>query len=98
MNGWEFAILGIVFFGSLQAVVYYFSYKGFEKGQVSILSPIFASFAGLVALLSVLIFRESINASFVPSLLLIFGGIILINLDLSSFKLILKFHLVPTPI
>ncbi len=77
---------GIIFFGTLQTVVYYFAYKGFEKGQVAILSPIFASFAGLVALLSVLIFGEVLNPVFVPALLLIFGGVMLINLDLKSLK------------
>ncbi len=79
--------LGIIIFGTLQTIVYYFSYKGFEKGEVSILSPIFASFAGIVAILSVLVFRESLNVAFVPALVLIFGGVIFINLDLESLKL-----------
>src|SRR5258706_9392782 len=33
----------LLFFGVLQATVYYFVYKGFGKGQVSLLSPVFAS-------------------------------------------------------
>ncbi len=78
--------LGILFFGTLQTIVYYFAYKGFEKGQVAILSPIFASFAGMVALLSVLVFGEALSVGFVPALVLIFGGVMLINLDLKSLK------------
>jgi drug/metabolite transporter (DMT)-like permease len=82
LNDW----LGIIFFGTLQTIVYYFGYKGFEKGQIAILSPIFASFAGLVALLSVLVFGEVLNGGFVPSLVLIFGGVMLINIDLRSLR------------
>lgn len=77
---------GLLLFGTLQTIVYYFSYKGFEKGKVAILSPIFASFAGLVALLSVLVFREALHIVLVPALILIFGGVILINLDLESLR------------
>ena len=82
LNAW----LGLLFFGGLQTMVYYFGYKGFEKGQVAILSPIFASFAGMVALLSVFVFGEVLNISLVPALVLIFGGVILINLDLKSLR------------
>ena len=78
--------LGLIFFGSLQTAVYYFAYKGFEKGEVSILSPIFASFAGMVALLSVLVFGEALQIGFVPALVFIFGGVILINLDVENLK------------
>lgn len=78
---------GLIFFGTLQTIVYYFAYKGFEKGEVSILSPIFASFAGLVALLSVVMFGEVLKIGFAPALVLIFGGVILINIDLGSLNL-----------
>ncbi len=78
--------LGLIFFGALQAAVYYFAYKGFGEGEVSILSPIFASFAGLVALLSVLVFGEILSVGMVPALVIIFGGVILMNLDLGRFR------------
>lgn len=83
---------GLIFFGTLQAAVYYFAYKGFEKGEVSILSPIFASFAGMVALLSVLVLGEVLNVFFVPALLIIFVGVICINLDLENLKA-KRFHI-----
>lgn len=73
--------LELIFFGMLQTVVYYFAYKAFEKGEVSILSPIFASFTGIVALFSVFLFGEMLSATLVPILLVIFTGTIMINLD-----------------
>lgn len=78
--------IGFLIFGALQTVVYYFSYKGFEKGNVSVLSPIFASFAGLVALFSVLVFGEIVSGGLVLALILIFGGVILINLDIKGLR------------
>src|SRR6185436_10935258 len=30
--------IGVIIFGSLQATVYYFAYKGFEKGKIAVLS------------------------------------------------------------
>lgn len=76
--------LGLLFFGTLQMTVYYFGYKGFQKGKLAVLSPIFASFSGLVALFSVFIFGEVLSIGLVPALVLIFGGIMLINLDIKS--------------
>ena len=88
--------LGLLFFGALQTAVYYFGYKGFEKGEVSLLSPIFASFAGLVALLSVLVFGETLRLILVPALVLIFGGVILINIDFRNWKARgIRIHTVP---
>lgn len=73
--------IGLVFFGTLQTVVYLFVYKGFEKGKVSILSPILASYTGLVALLSVIVFGEVLKVNLIPALFFIFSGVLLINLD-----------------
>lgn len=88
--------LGLIFFGTLQTVVYFYGYKGFEKGQVSILSPIFASFTALVALLSVLVFGEALKFNLIPALILIFGGVLLLNIDPKSMKSN-KFHIAGTP-
>src|SRR5207302_565666 len=43
----------LIFFGALQAIVYLLAYEGFGKGKLSILNPIFASYAGLAAVLSI---------------------------------------------
>jgi drug/metabolite transporter (DMT)-like permease len=79
--------MGVIFFGTLQTVVYYFAYTAFEKGKVSILSPIFASFAGLVAVGSVILFGEVVHAGLAVALLVIFGGVLLINTDPETLRL-----------
>ena len=78
--------LGLLFFGSLQTAVYYFAYKGFESGQVAVLSPIFASFAGWVALISVFFRGEVLGPGLASALMLIFGGVFLINVDLAGLR------------
>lgn len=50
--------LYLCFFGALQGLVYLLVYIGFGKGQVAVLNPIFASFSGLVALVSVFFLAE----------------------------------------
>jgi drug/metabolite transporter (DMT)-like permease len=76
--------LGLIGFGILQAVVYFFVYKGFGKGQVTLLAPVFASFSGITALLSILIFKEVVSTSLLIALAVIFAGILLISLDFSA--------------
>lgn len=71
--------LGLAFFGSLQAVVYYLLYKGFGQGQVACLSPTFASFSGLVALGSILFFSESATVAKIVALATIFVGIMFLS-------------------
>ena len=78
--------LALIFFGTLQTVVYYFAYKAFEEGEVSLMSPIFSSFAGIVALISVLFLGESLSIALLPVLALIFLGTILINVDMNALK------------
>src|SRR5437764_100503 len=43
----------LAFFGALQAVVYVLVYRGFSKGQVAVLNPVFSSFSGLTAVFSI---------------------------------------------
>src|SRR5258708_6537523 len=40
---------GLLFFGILQMIIYLLVYQGFSKGQLAILSPIFASYSGMAA-------------------------------------------------
>lgn len=77
---------GLAFFGALQALVYLLVYRGFGKGQVSILNPLFASYSGVVALISILILRESVGPYVLFSLAIIFLGILLLNIDLEALK------------
>lgn len=71
----------LAFFGALQAAVYLYVYAGFAKGQVAVLSPIFASFSGLVALASVLFFGEVLGSTLLIVLILIFIGVMLSSID-----------------
>lgn len=73
--------LGIIFFGVLQAIVYLLVYRGFGKGQLSVLAPIFASFSGIAALISILFLGELVTGSIVGALILLFIGLVLINID-----------------
>lgn len=75
----------LALFGALQAIVYFFVYKGFGKGQVSVLNPIFASFSGIVALVSIIIFGEIVTGSIAISLAFVFIGVLMLNLDPSAF-------------
>jgi drug/metabolite transporter (DMT)-like permease len=77
---------GLVFFGCLQTAVYYFAYRAFEVGQVAVLAPIFASFAGLVALISVVALSERVKPTLSPALVAIFAGVILLNLEVGELK------------
>lgn len=76
----------LVFFGVLQMIVYWLVYKGFSKGQLALLSPIFASYSGLVALMSIAFFGEKLSAGLVVAIVAIFIGIILINSDFESLR------------
>src|SRR4051812_22535821 len=42
------AWVGVVLFGVLQMIVYWLAYVAFEKGQLAVLNPVFASFPAFV--------------------------------------------------
>lgn len=71
-------------FGVLQACVYLIAYQGFGKGPLGILNPIFASYSGVAAVLSVLLLREVVSIEMIVVLLTVFVGILLMNLDSAS--------------
>lgn len=76
----------LIFFGVLQAIIYLLVYRGFGKGQVAVLAPVFASFSGLTAILSILVFGEIITGHFISVILAIFLGIILLNIDVGALR------------
>jgi len=76
----------LAFFGVFQAVVYILVYKGFGKGQVAVLAPVFSSFSGITALFSILFFGEVVRGNVLVALVIVFAGILLINLDLKGFR------------
>lgn len=52
----------LALFGILQAAVYLLVYIGFGKGQLALLNPIFASFSGITAVVSIAAFGEPFSA------------------------------------
>jgi drug/metabolite transporter (DMT)-like permease len=86
----------LLFFGALQAVVYLLAYEGFGKGQLSVLNPVFASYAGLAALVSIVVFGEKIDVRLFTALIVIFVGILLLNVDSKSL-LLKRISLTHTP-
>jgi drug/metabolite transporter (DMT)-like permease len=80
------AWLGLVFFGVLQMVVYWLVYVGFGKGQLAVLNPVFASYSGLVALVSIVAYGEALHVLSGIGLIAIFAGIILLNIDIQGLR------------
>lgn len=76
----------ILFFGALQAVVYLLAYEGFGKGQLAVLNPVFASYAGLAALISIVLFGEILNTHLAVALAVIFTGILFLNIDTQALR------------
>lgn len=76
----------LIFFGVLQAAIYLLVYKGFGKGQVAVLNPVFASFSGLTAILSIIIFGEFVSGNQIISLVILFSGVLLLNVDLNALR------------
>ncbi len=76
----------LAFFGVLQAIVYLLVYKGFGKGQVAVLNPVFASFSGIVAVISIVVFGEKTNIHKLLAFGIIFAGILLISLDMQALR------------
>lgn len=79
--------LALAFFGVLQAFVYYYAYKAFGKGKLAILNPVFSSYSGFVVLLSVIVFGEILLQRQLYALLVVFAGVIVMNIDFELFKL-----------
>lgn len=71
----------LIFFGTLQAVVYLLVYQGFSKGQLAILNPVFASYSGIVAIISIVVLGEIVTGHVLLALATIFCGILLLNID-----------------
>ena len=76
----------LIFFGVLKAIIYLLVYRGFGKGQVAVLNPVFASFSGLTAILSILLFREVVSEHLVISLVILFFGVLIINIDIEALR------------
>lgn len=82
--------LFLVLFGIASALSYLPLYNGFGKGQVSLLSPIFASYAAVVALLSIIFFGEAVSVGRLAAIAVVFCGILLISADPREIRRLFK--------
>lgn len=76
----------LIIFGIADAVAYLLFYKALEKGQASIISPIFASYAAFAVLVSALFLGETISSIRWILLGIVFIGILLTSLDTQGFS------------
>ena len=73
--------LYLIILGAWSGLSYIPTYVAFGKGKVSLLSPIFATYAVVVTILSALFLGESIPIARWAAFLVVFIGILLINGD-----------------
>jgi drug/metabolite transporter (DMT)-like permease len=74
----------LLFFGALQAVVYFFVYRAFAVGKVSLLNPVFSTYSGLVVLLSVVVFGETLHLNQLLLVIATFVGVMLMSIEFES--------------
>jgi drug/metabolite transporter (DMT)-like permease len=62
-------------------------YEGINRGNASLVGIISGSFGALVAILSVIFLKESLNVYQIVSIIVVFVGLVLSSLNLKNFKL-----------
>lgn len=77
----NFELIALAILGIWSGLSYLPVYIAFGKGKISLLSPIFASYAVVVALLSAFFLKEVIPVNRQIAFLIVFSGILLINGD-----------------
>jgi drug/metabolite transporter (DMT)-like permease len=78
--------LTVLFFAIADAVGYLLFYKALEKGKVSIVGPVLASFAAFSVLISAFIFNEQISIIRWILLGIVFLGIVFTSIDFNGLK------------
>lgn len=68
----------------LQVIAYLAFYKGLEKGQVSLVSPLGASWSLITAVLSLIFLKETLKVNQLLAILFITIGIIVISINLKD--------------
>lgn len=76
-------LVAIFIFGFLDALGILLFYRGMEKGQVSIISPFFSSFAVINVLIAVFIFKETLGAAEMLGVALVILGTIFISVKVN---------------
>lgn len=68
------------------SIGYYMFYKALEKGKVSIIGPIVASYAAFSVIFAMLFFKETISSGALVSFAIIILGIIITSIDYDELK------------
>lgn len=72
--------------GILGVIGYVFLYSGFQKGNVSIVSPITASWSVITTILAVFLFQETLNPLQIIGVIAVFIGVFLASTNLAELK------------
>jgi drug/metabolite transporter (DMT)-like permease len=65
---------------------YFFMYKGFKKGSLSIISPISASWFVITTLVAAIVFSEALTLLHIFGVFVVFTGIFLVSTNVKEFK------------
>ncbi|MGA2385601.1 MAG: DMT family transporter [Candidatus Bathyarchaeia archaeon] len=76
--------------GVLGIIGYIFLYRGFQKGKVSVVSPISASWAVITTLLAIFLFKEELTLLQIIGIIVIFVGVFLTSTNLAELKKSIK--------
>lgn len=79
-------ILIIFSAGILGIIAYIFLYRGFQKGNVSVVSPISASWSVITTILAVFLFQETLAPIQILGIIAVFIGIFFASTNLSELK------------
>lgn len=88
----HFDPLFLLLFGIVGGLSYLPLYIGFGKGQVSLLSPIFASYSVVVTILSILFLGETFHMRQAAAIVVTVIGILLISTDLRDLRTSARRH------
>jgi len=72
--------------GILGIIAYIFLYRGFQKGNVSVVSPISASWSVITTLLAVFLFQETLAPLQIIGIVAVFIGIFFASTNLSELR------------
>jgi drug/metabolite transporter (DMT)-like permease len=79
-------VLLIILTGSLSLTGYFYLYKGFRKGSISVVSPISASWFVITALVAAVAFSEALTPLHIGGIGVVFIGVFLVSTNLSELK------------
>ncbi len=83
----------LIIIGFFQIIAYLAYYRGLKKGQVSLVTPVAASWAIITVILSVIFLKETLLINQIIAIFLILIGIIVISIDFNSLKATKKVNL-----